>query len=225
MSIREAAVQGDEALDEDIVAATLPREDYQNIIVLFSAEQLMTVADRWDGADDLAAMASSVMGYMAVTDYDAGRHGLSKVAAVGAMQGYGPLMYELMMTHCYPTMLRPSDDLNEHSKTVWTKFLRRPDIKKVWVGDMTAPDAVKTILNDYCYLKINGSFDPDMSSNPVLSMFSQAYPDQTQLPFSVLKSSNPACKKDHRTGCQGKPSQTRSVDGVHHQEQALRRHD
>jgi len=49
-----------------------------------------------------------------------------------AEKGYGPLLYELVMTHVYPKGVTMSDDssTSEEAMNVWEKFASRNDVEK-----------------------------------------------------------------------------------------------
>lgn len=47
-------------------------------------------------------------------------------------KGYGPLLYELVMTHVYPKGITMSDDssTSQEAMNVWVKFMSRDDVEK-----------------------------------------------------------------------------------------------
>ena len=49
-----------------------------------------------------------------------------------ALHGYGPLLYEVVMTYVYPNGITPSDETPSSSDAlnVWKKFYERKDIMK-----------------------------------------------------------------------------------------------
>lgn len=70
-----------------------------------------------------------VYGHIGVTKLDSGNYYVSGVAAE---YGYGPLMYELVMTYIYPKGLLPTrdGDVRGGAINIWNRFLRRDDVKK-----------------------------------------------------------------------------------------------
>jgi len=58
------------------------------------------------------------------------------VGRVGADRGYGPFMYEMVMSYIYPNYLMPSrnGDVKPKALNVWANFYERNDIKKKFLN-------------------------------------------------------------------------------------------
>lgn len=54
------------------------------------------------------------------------------VESVAAMQGFGPLIYEILLSN---RIVIPSKLTNENSKKVWRKFYERDDVEKIYIDN------------------------------------------------------------------------------------------
>ena len=70
-----------------------------------------------------------VYAYMGIYKLKSGNY---SVGGVAAEYGYGPLIYELVMSHIYPKALLPArdGDIRGGSINIWNRFLKRPDVEK-----------------------------------------------------------------------------------------------
>jgi hypothetical protein len=70
-----------------------------------------------------------VYGHIGITKLSSGNYYVSGVAAE---YGYGPLMYELVMTYIHPKGLLPTrdGDVRGGAINIWNRFLKRKDVKK-----------------------------------------------------------------------------------------------
>lgn len=72
---------------------------------------------------------NKIYGHIGVTKLKSGNY---YVGGVAAEYGYGPLMYELVMSYIYPKGLLPNrdGDIRGGAINIWNRFLKRTDVKK-----------------------------------------------------------------------------------------------
>ena len=70
-----------------------------------------------------------VYAYISINEIESGNY---SVGGVAAEYGYGPLIYELVMSYIYPHALLPSrdGDIRGGAINIWERFLKNPYIKK-----------------------------------------------------------------------------------------------
>lgn len=66
-----------------------------------------------------------------------------------AIHGYGPLMYEIVMTYVYPKGITLSDDAGTSGDalSVWEKFFKRDDVKKELIKRTKKSDKEIDLIN------------------------------------------------------------------------------
>lgn len=62
--------------------------------------------------------------------------GASEVSVSSAQKGYGPMMYDVCMSHLYPTPIMPDrTNVTGAAANVWKYYLKRNDVQKVPLSD------------------------------------------------------------------------------------------
>jgi hypothetical protein len=89
------------------------------------------------------------IGYISYTK----NNNICSVDAAMADKGYGPILYEIVLTDIYPLCLTLSTfSTNDEAKNVWNKFIERSDVKKIKIND-NEPDILKNLKFQYSFGK------------------------------------------------------------------------
>jgi hypothetical protein len=141
--MNEAAKSVREALSEKLAAFTS-----NNSIILYNPQAaLSNTKDNIDNGyaiEDIISFNNAIVGYV-LFDSDSSCQDAYEVKQSAALSGYGPLLYDLVLSHIYPNFLvSDRSSVSNQARKVWNFYLNnRPDVNKVLISSIYDP-------NDYC---------------------------------------------------------------------------
>jgi len=146
--MNEAAKSVREAISEKLAAFTS-----NNSIILYNPRAALSATkdniDNGYNIEDTISFNNAIVGYVLFDQNDICK--AYEVKQSAALQGYGPLLYDLILSHIYPGFLMSDrNSVSKQARNVWNFYLNnRPDVNKVL---LTSIFDDKDNPNIYCTL-------------------------------------------------------------------------
>ena len=161
--INEAAKSVKQAISEKLAASTT-----NNSIILYNPQAaLSSTKDNIENGyaiEDTISFNNAIVGYV-LFDSDSSCEDAYEVKQSAALSGYGPLLYDLVLSHIYPNFLvSDRSSVSNEARKVWNFYLNnRPDVNKVLITSIYNPDP-----SQYCRMP-SEVWDKHRSLNPIIS--------------------------------------------------------
>jgi hypothetical protein len=143
--INEAAKSVKQAISEKLAASTT-----NNSIILYNPQAaLSSTKDNIENGyaiEDTISFNNAIVGYV-LFDTDSSCEDAYEVKQSAALSGYGPLLYDLVLSHIYPNFLvSDRSSVSKEAQKVWNFYLNnRPDVNKVLITSIYN-------TNDHCIM-------------------------------------------------------------------------
>ena len=160
--MNEAAKSVREAISEKLAAYTS-----NNSIILYNPKAALSATkdniDYGYAIEDTISFNNAIVGYVLFDENDTCK--AYEVKQSAALQGYGPLLYDLVLSHIYPGFLvSDRSSVSKEARKVWNFYLNnRPDVNKVLITSIYNPDP-----SQYCRMP-SEVWDKHRYLNPIIS--------------------------------------------------------
>lgn len=144
----EAAKSVREAISEKLAAYVS-----KNFIILYNPKTaLNNINDNIHldySLEDIISFENAMIGYINIEQNNSCGTNTYEVKNSVALSSYGPLLYDLMLSHIYPNYLTPDrNSVSSQALKVWNYYLNnRPDVNKILISSIFDPDN-----RDHCTL-------------------------------------------------------------------------
>ncbi len=139
--MNEAAKSVREAISEKLAAVTS-----NNSIILYNPQAALSATkdniDYGYTIEDTISFNKAIVGYV-LFDSDSSCENAYEVKQSAALSGYGPLLYDLVLSHIHPNFLiSDRSSVSKQAQKVWNFYLNnRPDVNKVFITSIYDPDS------------------------------------------------------------------------------------
>ncbi len=150
-SILEAAIAGKMAANDGLALLIKPFKQLLVEYILYDPNVIYNLLIDEPNAN-LAEIDPTelIIGYIQVSPHHTDCWKAAEVSLAAAQKGYGPLMYEIVMSDFKTIMSDHETGTSTAAQNVWKKYSQRADVEKLPFDDIEDPQTVPTI--DDCNL-------------------------------------------------------------------------